>query len=355
LDLPEVLLPQSYRVPRNVWDYACEALRPEHEPPNIEPKTEAVDSEGFEGGVQEILSEPLGDDRSHEGRTPGSFIEEYGEDIMFLVRTRPQQRDIGEYLKEEGVIFASQEGGGGWNHSNKRMAIYNVLAGLSDIRPPNPKKSGNGGQMSLTGTYGSDSPFEEPDGDKSPPSSFWAWSNELRKFFDILPAGYIEGSTKKKFIQRLGGQNRWEGDELSEHLSREFWEEMTNGADSVEHLLSYDGKGLVARALRRYGAENKRDSMPVKIQTIHASKGGEAETVVLYDGIPPRTASEISNNEEEANNEARLWYVGCTRASNRLIVARNGWDWVRDYLPKTEREKEELKEALASDGGFNDN
>jgi DNA helicase-2/ATP-dependent DNA helicase PcrA len=346
LDLPEVLLPQSYRVPRNVWDYACEALRPDHEPPNIEPKTEEIDPEGFEGEVLDVLSEPLGDDRSHEGRTPGSFIEEYGEDIMFLVRTRPQQRDIGEYLKEEGVIFNSQEGGGGWNHANKRMAVYNILASLSGIRPPNPKKSGVGGQMSFTGSYGSDSPFEDVEGDKSPPSEFWAWSNELRKFFDILPAGYIEGKTKKNFLQILGGQDRWEGDELSEHLSREFWEEMTNGADSVEHLLSYDGKGLVARALRRYENEEKRNSVPVKIQTIHASKGGEAETVVLYDGIPPRTASEISNNEEEARNEARVWYVGCTRASNRLIVARNGWDWVRDYLPKTEREKEELKEAL---------
>lgn len=349
LDFPEVLLPQSYRVPRNVWEYAGEALRPEHEPPAIEPKTAEIDPDGFEGEVLDVLSEPLGDDRSQDGRTPGSFIEEYGEDTMFLVRTRPQQRDIGEYLKEEGVIFASQEGGGGWNQSSKRVAIYNILASLSDIRPPNPKKSGRGGQMSLTGGYGPESPFADADGNKSPFSEVWAWSDEWRTFFDRVPAEYIEGRTKDNFLTIIGGNDRWSGDELDEYLSRQFWEDFTNGADSVEHLLSYDGAGLIARALRRYDCEVFRSGYPTQIQTIHASKGGEAETVVLYDGVPPRVASEIGNNEREANNEARLWYVACTRASNRLIVARNGWDWVREYLPKTEREKERLREALASD------
>jgi hypothetical protein len=205
--------------------------------------------------------------------------------------------------------------------------------------------------MSLTGTYGSDSPFDDVEGDKSPPSEFWAWSNELGKLFDRVPAGYIDGKTKDNFLTILGGRTRWEGDELSEYLSREFWAEMTNGADSVEHLLSYDGAELIARALRRYDCEVKRDSFPVQIQTIHASKGGEAETVVLYDGIPPKVASSIRNSEKEASNEARLWYVGCTRASNRLIVARNGWDYVREYLPKTERERQQLEGALSPNGG----
>lgn len=340
LEYPEVLLPQSYRVPHDIWEYACEALRPEHEPPEIEPREEP-------GEVIDVLSEPLGDDRSHDGRTPGSFIEEYGDDIMFLVRTRPQQRDIGEYLKEEGVIFASQEGGGGWNQSSKRMAIYNILASLKDIRPPDPRRSGNGGQMSLIGSYGQDDPYDDADGDRSPPSEVWGWAEEWRKFFDRVPASYIEGKTKENFLTILGGQNRWQGDELDKWLSKEFWQDFTHGADSVEHLLSYDQSGLIARALRRYECEVMRSGYPTQIQTIHAAKGGEAETVVLYDGIPPRVASEISNNEREARNEARLWYVGCTRASERLVVARNGWDWVRSYLPKTERERDALEEALS--------
>lgn len=342
LEYPEVLLPQSYRVPENVWEYACEALRPQHEPPDIEPKNEEIDPEGWEGDVIEVQSEALGDDRSHSGRTPASFIDEHGDDIMFLVRTRPQQRDIGSYLKDAGVVFSSQEGGGGWNQASKRMAIYNLLAALSDARKPNPARSNVGGQSSLVG-FGAEtgeSKWEGREEDLTPLSEVWAWSSEWISFIETVPADYITGVSKTKLLRRLGGKPRWAADDLAEHLTAGFWEEMTNGAESVEHLLSYDGKPLIAKALRRYDGEVMREGFPTQVQTIHASKGGEAETVVLYDGIPPRVASEISNNEAESRNEARLWYVGCTRASKRLIIARGGWDWVRDYLPRTERERE---------------
>lgn len=340
LDLPEVLLPQSYRVPRNVWDYAGRTLRPEHEPPAIEPKTPEIDPDGYEGEVREALSVPLGGDKQRsDGRTPAEFVDRYGYDILFLSRTQAQQRDVGRSLKEAGIIFASQEGGGGWNHASKRRSIYNVLAALDGVRKPVEFN----GQQSLFG-------FDERTNDRedtagSPPSKVWAYGDEISRFLDRVPAEYLRGKSKDKLLTVIKNMGRCTFDEISEYLEPEFWERFTSGPESVEFLLSYDDAALVANALRRYDSEIKRGTFDTRIQTIHAAKGGEADTVVLYDGIPPRVAAEIERNEIEAENEARVWYVGCTRASNRLVVARGGWDWVRSYLPETEHQTAALSEA----------
>lgn len=349
LDYPEILLPQSYRVPRSVWEYAGKTLRPEYEPPDIEPKTPEIDPDGYDGSVEEVLSDPLGSDGTYEGgRTPASFVDRYGEDTMFLVRTRSQERDVGDSLKDAGIIFGSQSGGGGWNQSDKRLAIYNVLAALDGVRHP----AGRTGQQPLINAGRDNSlPWDEPEQQGTPPSEVWAHGDEWSTFFDRVPAELISGKTKENLLTVLKNEPRLAGDEIAEYTTPKFWTYFTNGPDSVQHLLSYDGKPLIAKALRRYDSEVKRGTFDTRVQTIHASKGGEAETVILYDGVPDRVSSSIRKDEREAKNEARLWYVGCTRASDCLIVARGGWDWVRDYLPKTEREKEELKEALASDGG----
>lgn len=327
LEYPEILLPRSYRVPRSVWEYAGRALRPEHEPPEIEPREE-------EGEVIEMLSEPLDIDKDTEGRAmPGDLIDRYGEDTMFLVRTRKQQRDLGRALKRAGIIFSSQEGGYGWNNAEKRLAIYNALATLSGCRTP----EGEVDQRSLVTTdWGSG---------RKDPASIWMYGNEWSRFFDRVPAEFIQGKSKPKLLQYLNGQTRQTGEEIGEYVTPEFWRMFTRGSDSVEFLLSYDDAGLIARALDRYDCEVQRGGYRTRVQTIHAAKGGEAENVVLYDGIPSRVATSIKNDPEEARNEARLWYVGCTRASERLIVMRGGWDWVRSYLPAVDHEQLSIAEA----------
>jgi DNA helicase-2/ATP-dependent DNA helicase PcrA len=63
----------------------------------------------------------------------------------------------------------------------------------------------------------------------------------------------------------------------------------------------------------------ERFSLPprVRIDTIHASKGGEADKVIILPDMATRTYAESLEHPED---EARVWYVGVTRAKEELCV-----------------------------------
>lgn len=71
-----------------------------------------------------------------------------------------------------------------------------------------------------------------------------------------------------------------------------------------------------------------------RVYTIHASKGSESETVIVYDGITKRIAESVETNADERANEWRTWYVALTRSSKRLYVLRDGFDWMQSFLPE---------------------
>jgi len=60
----------------------------------------------------------------------------------------------------------------------------------------------------------------------------------------------------------------------------------------------------------------------IRVSTIHASKGREARHVVLNTGITARTENAIDTDPDA---EARVWYVGVTRAKERLDIV-SGFD-----------------------------
>lgn len=315
VDLPEILLPQSFRVPAGVWNYATNALEPEHDSPPIRPKQEA--GEVLELDSVELNSSGAKNDNAH---APIDFVDRYGESTMFLQRTRSQSRDVAADLRDHGVLFYGQDGTGAWNHAPKRLAIYNALKKLEGVEGP-------------SGGYGLDK-FTTNEGGKSS-SSVTVKTDEIAKLLDRVPAEYISGTKSKTVPKITGDAKRITGDELAEYVEPEFWSTFTRGADAVSELLSYGGRDAVAKALRRYDEPvSERDLQDrVNVLTIHAAKGQEAPTVVLYDGITKRVSTSMSRSETEKQNEARLWYVGCTRAKKRLVVARGGWPWTYEYLP----------------------
>lgn len=323
LGLPEVLLPQSFRVPSSVWKYATKALEhdSDHDAPPIRPKQE-------EGQVIERDSARLDSDLHTDegGLKPSDFVDEYGEDVMFLTRTRSQARDVAGQLRDAGVITYGQEGTGAWNHATKRLSIFNCLKRLEGV--DEPTGSARAGQQGL-GSYGGD------DVDGKDPDRVDLYVDELTDFLDRVPAEYFDGS-KSKTIPKIGGKGkRMSASDLGEYVEPGFFEIFTDGADSISELLSYDAREIVAKALRRYDDPVAPYELQdrVNVLTIHASKGQESETVVLYDGITKRVSTSLSRLPSERRNEARLWYVGCTRAADRLVIARGGWDWTYSYLP----------------------
>lgn len=73
-------------------------------------------------------------------------------------------------------------------------------------------------------------------------------------------------------------------------------------------------------AARRRG-EKLLQKPRVRLSTIHGSKGGEADHVVLFKEMARRTYGEMVHTNGE--DEARVWYVGVTRARERLTVVES--------------------------------
>ncbi len=84
--------------------------------------------------------------------------------------------------------------------------------------------------------------------------------------------------------------------------------------DALDRLPGGEVSYLLA-ALRQ--GEKLRQRPRVRISTIHGAKGGEARHVVLVKEMARRTHREMEANPED---EARVWYVGVTRARERLTI-----------------------------------
>jgi DNA helicase-2/ATP-dependent DNA helicase PcrA len=62
---------------------------------------------------------------------------------------------------------------------------------------------------------------------------------------------------------------------------------------------------------------SKGKSFPLKLMSIHQSKGREAHTVVLDTEMAKRTAAGF---DQDPDQEHRVWYVATTRAKERLFI-----------------------------------
>lgn len=79
--------------------------------------------------------------------------------------------------------------------------------------------------------------------------------------------------------------------------------------------LPQDERNYMLRALRK--GEKLLARPRVRVSTIHGSKGGEADHVVLLTDMASRTYSEALENPDD---ERRVWYVAVTRTRQRLSI-----------------------------------
>ena len=70
------------------------------------------------------------------------------------------------------------------------------------------------------------------------------------------------------------------------------------------------------RSCMRNG-ERFKDKPRITISTIHQSKGGEADNVVLLTDMGRLSWNSLGNDEEN-----RVWYVALTRAKENLFLVR---------------------------------
>lgn len=93
---------------------------------------------------------------------------------------------------------------------------------------------------------------------------------------------------------------------------------------SLEELLGDFSIEPPDRSVLGVSASSKGDERPITLSTIHSAKGLEWDTVFLIglvDGVLPSAFA--LGNDEDIEEEHRLFYVAITRAKNRLFMSLN--------------------------------
>jgi len=99
-------------------------------------------------------------------------------------------------------------------------------------------------------------------------------------------------------------------------------QEDTKGFGTYEAWLEHTD--LVLRKWKEQFQKKKFPNASVRLSTLHASKGLEFDTVFIVDvdeGIVPYRKAVL---DQELEEERRMFYVGMTRAKNRLYLLHSG-------------------------------
>lgn len=81
----------------------------------------------------------------------------------------------------------------------------------------------------------------------------------------------------------------------------------------------YEARSSPASIGRRIGLDDRINGVDHVVSTIHAAKGDERDVVFLFDATTQRIKT-----ESNAASEALIWYVGATRAAEKLYLVRDG-------------------------------
>ncbi|ELZ46093.1 DNA/RNA helicase, superfamily I [Halorubrum californiense DSM 19288] len=331
IELPTVVLPDSHRVPELHWQTARRLLDRHHEPPELNVR------DTREATLEEVRSPRFGYNRGQwiapTGKSsPPWLLKQYAPDgdALLIARTRLQCLGIAWSLMEAGALFRSQNGLLGWDTPGVGEGRTRLFNALQKIRGLSPDESDGGSRAP----------------EKLESSELALTLDEARTLLRAIDSKCIR-SRKNRF--RRTTDSVWEMlnkhphdnislKKLDWHLTKEFWVRYTTGPGAVEWLSGFFEKPEEQIALRNALQRTNRpitslEATP-RVSTIHSTKGGQAETTICYDGVPPRVTQSLHRPGAKATEDL-IWYVGLTRSSQNLVIVRGGFDWITPYLPST--------------------
>jgi DNA helicase-2/ATP-dependent DNA helicase PcrA len=133
----------------------------------------------------------------------------------------------------------------------------------------------------------------------------WGRDETIRQWEVVFPADLEEAGMKPEFAEKL---------------RKGAWGDLFTGA------------GRWRAAAEKYGPE-LATKPAIRVGTIHAAKGMEADTVVLSNTVSRRIHEAQGIDPGQHDEERRIEYVGVTRARRRLIVATDQGADYRMRLP----------------------
>jgi DNA helicase-2/ATP-dependent DNA helicase PcrA len=270
---------------------------------------------------------------------------------MFLARTQKQVDGIAAALDEAGIIYKTQDdavAGESWATRLRLMSVLEVLEGVS-------ADAKGVGQKTSIEDYG------QTDDTNNAIENRALSVEETRTLLTHANRRYLD-SERADWHLWLIEHEREAGDTvplklLTEHVTRKFWERYNGGKGSISQLTRLSDRDTEAMraAWDRYDSYNHdAAAAETRVLTIHASKGSEASDVVVFDGITNSISTGLEEDADSRENEARTWYVALTRASERVHIVRDAFEYLVPYLPEDlepAAAKATQDKLAATDGG----
>jgi len=297
-DIPEennYHLTQSYRVPQAVhaiaakwiqkasYRYAVEYL-PREEPGSVDY------SQGNGRHVAPLVAEAVAD-------------LERGKSVMILATCGFMLRPLIASLRASGVPFH--------NPHRSTQGAWNPLRGgaqrlLSYLRP-DPKAFGDKAQL-------------------------WSWA-EAKAWTEIVRAKGVLTRGGKSWISTLSQDKERCFDRMSSEDGRaafgDCWDTLREAFARGRSLEWLEENLLASRrqsmeysmtVARKRGAKALKEEPKLTVGSIHSVKGAQADTVILLPDISPSGMKEWSKPGDSKDGIIRTFYVGMTRAKERLIL-----------------------------------
>jgi len=273
----EVVLKKSYRLPAQVWDYAKEILRYEGmTAPEITAKNECTSPMSY---------------LDWDDPTPSHSSE------LHLIRCNYQAYSIAMKLAADGKLF-----GGLFGWSSAEMNLINAIVSYR-----------LGKQLSLDQMLA------------------------LAEYYPVEMFGMKSKSKKEDLITALGNNYIVKASSLQvgsvfitqKLVSALLSEDPTTHMKNDNKLLTAKINGMKSASVPpTRAAKNTKGGFiepcfSRNILTIHGAKGLEAEAVFLHTSITKNIYKNLVIPGEESAAEARVWYVGATRAKEKLYIIKD--------------------------------
>lgn len=286
--MDSIVLDKSYRFGEELWDDAVKILeRENYEVPEIEPT-----------GSTRIK-------RISYSRFSEIAKKHWKDEVAYLVRTNYIGRKIADILKDTGIpVWTSMS----HRWTNKNVASYNSVvkmrsgfpeSGMTDLKPIN---------LQL---------------------------DEANRFVDMFPSSEGEPFNMNKTDIRK---------ELNDEVYPDGYVDMReyiNPADIAPTVMKdnpfvYMNKSVIdvdklSKAWDLVG-EKFIDTSRHVLTTIHGFKGDEADYVFLFNSTSSVIQGKM-HDEEVRKDEARVWFVGATRAKKVLYVVDVPTQYKYNILP----------------------
>jgi DNA helicase-2/ATP-dependent DNA helicase PcrA len=236
----EIILPQSYRVPKLIQHIADNILSRIPDERRIKKEWDARDEEGsiyFGTSVEDV---PL-----HEGQW--LVLARYNDK---LIKLKPSLRDRGIYFEYK-------------NRKSYKTRLYDAIQ--------NYTRWTNGSQLSMS---------------------------QCKDLFEYFGKEFPEKEERLYDLKEFGYSPTQQWFEVFE----------TEPEDS-----------LYIRDMLQSGEKLSKEAR-VKLSTIHAAKGGEAENVLLILDNTKTIREAIEKSPDKEDEENRIWYVGVTRTKQNLYI-----------------------------------